>query len=139
MNKLILFISLAHGLIEKPEEISMRDFLSNEVEMPDTLPKDQLIELQQIQQELTLGLECRHGAMERLGKDNIRKKINEIDRERAEHPELFNPMLQTTWYQNMTTPSTQTPTNAGGMMNGQTPQEQKRVAMTGQNGGADTQ
>lgn len=139
VNKLILFISLAHGLIEKPEEISMRDFLSNEVEMPDTLPKDQLIELQQIQQELTLGLECRHGAMERLGKDNIRKKINEIDRERAEHPELFNPMLQTTWYQNMTTPSTQTPTNAGGMMNGQTPQEQKRVAMTGQNGGADTQ
>ena len=139
VNKLILFISLSHGLIEKPEEISMRDFLSNEVEMPDTLPKDQLIELQQIQQELTLGLECRHGAMERLGKDNIRKKINEIDRERAEHPELFNPMLQTTWYQNMTTPSTQTPTNAGGMMNGQTPQEQKRVAMTGQNGGADTQ
>ena len=135
VNKMILFISLAHGLIEKPEDISMRDFLSNEVEMPDTLPKDQLIELQQIQQELTLGLECRHGAMERLGKDNIRKKINEIDRERAEHPELFNPMLQTTWYQNMTTPDTQSPTNAGGMMNGQTPQEQKRVEMTGQNGG----
>lgn len=135
VNKMILFISLAHGLITKPEDISMRDFLSNEVEMPDTLPKDQLIELQQIQQELTLGLECRHGAMERLGKDNIRKKINEIDRERAEHPELFNPMLQTTWYQNMTTPDTQSPTNAGGMMNGQTPQEQKRVEMTGQNGG----
>lgn len=136
VNKMILFISLAEGLITKPDNISMRDFLSNEVELPDTLPKDQLIELQQIQQELTLGLECRHGAMERLGKDNIRKKIDEIDRERAKHPELFNPMLQTAWYQNMTTPEGQSPTNAGGMMNGQTPGEQKRIEMTGQNGGA---
>lgn len=136
VNKMILFISLAEGLITKPDDISMRDFLSNEVELPDTLPKDQLIELQQIQQELTLGLECRHGAMERLGKDNIRKKIDEIDRERAKHPELFNPMLQTAWYQNMTTPEGQSPTNAGGMMNGQTPGEQKRIEMTGQNGGA---
>lgn len=137
VNKMILFISLHHGLIVKPDSISMRDFLFNEVEMPDTLPKDQLIELNQIQQELTLGLECRHGAMERLGRDNIRKKIDEIDRERAEHPELFNPMLQTTWYQNMVTPDTQSQTNAGGMMNGQTPQEQKRIEMTGQNGGAE--
>lgn len=136
VNEMILFISLSEGLITKPEEISMRDFLSNEVELPDTLPKDQLLELQQIQQELTLGLECRHGAMERLGKDNIRKKIDEIDKERAEHPELFNPMLQTTWYQNMTNPSGQSPTNAGGMMNSQTPGEQKRIEMTGQNGGA---
>lgn len=136
VNKMILFISLAEGLITKPDDISMRDFLSNEVELPDTLPKDQLIELQQVQQELTLGLECRHGAMERLGKDNIRKKIDEIDRERAKHPELFNPMLQTAWYQNMTTPEGQSPTNAGGMMNGQTPGEQKRIEMTGQNGGA---
>lgn len=136
VNKMILFISLAEGLITKPDNISMRDFLSNEVELPDTLPKDQLIELQQIQQELTLGLECRHGAMERLGKDNIRKKIDEIDKERAKHPELFNPMLQTAWYQNMTTPEGQSPTNAGGMMNGQTPGEQKRIEMTGQNGGA---
>lgn len=134
VNRMILFISLQEGLIEKPEDISMRDFLDNEVELPDTLPKDALIELQQIQQELTLGLECRHGAMERLGRDNIPKKIDEIDRERAEHPELFNPMLQTTWYQNQfTNGDTSTPTNAGGMMNGQTPQEQQRVEMTGQN------
>lgn len=133
VNKLILFISLEHGLITKPDDISMRDFLANEVELPDTLPKDLLMELNQIQQELTLGLECRHGAMERLGKDDIRKKINEIDKERAEHPELFNPMLQTAWYQNMTTPDTVSPNNAGGMMNGQTPQEQKRVEMTGEN------
>ena len=135
VNEIILYLSMVHNLIVKPEDISVCDFVNNTVELPDTLPKDLLIELQQIQQEMTLGMECRHGAMERLGKDNIKKKIDEIDKERSEHPELFNPMLQSTWYQNMTTPSTQTPTNAGGMMNGQTPQEQKRITTTGQNGG----
>ena len=130
VNKMIIFISLKEGLIQKPENISMKDFVRNEVEIPDTLPKDELIELQKIQQELTLALECRHGAMERLGKDNIVKKIAEIDRERAIHPEIFNPMLQQTWYQNQ-----MGMTNAGGMMNGQTPIETVRKEMTGANGG----
>ena len=129
VNKMILFLGLYHGLIEKPDDISMKDFLWNEVDLPDTLPKDELIELNKIQQEMTLGLECRHGAMERLGKDNIQKKIAEIDKERTEHPELFNPMLQQAWYQNQ-----MSPTNAGGMMNGQTPLETIRKEMTGQNG-----
>ena len=129
VNKMILFLGLFHGLIEKPDNISMKDFLWNEVDLPDTLPKDELIELNKIQQEMTLGLECRHGAMERLGKDNIQKKIAEIDKERTEHPELFNPMLQQAWYQNQ-----MSPTNAGGMMNGQTPLETIRKEMTGQNG-----
>ena len=133
VNKMILFISMSEGLIEKPEEISVKDFVANTVEIPDTLPKDELIELQKIQQEMMLGLECRHGAMERLGKNNIPKKIAEIDKERAQYPELFNPTLQAQWYTN----NFQTPTNAGGMLNGQTPQEQMRVAMTGQNGGAE--
>ena len=129
VNKMILFISLYHGLIEKPEDITMKDFLRNEVEIPDTLPKDELIELNKIQQEMTLGLECRHGAMERLGRDNVPKKLAEIDKERTEHPELFNPLLQQTWYQNQTSQ-----TNAGGMMNGDTPIETIRKEMTGQNG-----
>jgi hypothetical protein len=133
VNKMILFISMSEGLIEKPEEISVKDFVANTVEIPDTLPKDELIELQKIQQEMMLGLECRHGAMERIGKSNIPKKIAEIDKERAQYPELFNPTLQAQWYSN----NFQTPTNAGGMLNGQTPQEQMRVAMTGQNGGAE--
>lgn len=131
VNKMILFLGLHHGLIEKPDDISMRDFLHNEVELPDTLPKDELIELQKIQQEMTLGLECRHGAMERIGKDNIPKKIAEIDKERTLHPELFNPMLQQTWYQNQQMGQT----NAGGMLNGQTPIETLRKEVTGQNGG----
>lgn len=133
VNKMILFLALYHGLIEKPEDISMRDFLHNEVEIPDTLPKDELIELQKIQQEMTLGLECRHGAMERIGKDNIVKKIAEIDNERAEHPEIFNPALQQMWYQG----TQMSQTNAGGMMNGSTPIETMRKEMIGKNGGAD--
>ena len=132
VNKMIIYIALEHGLITKPEEISMKDFLRNNVEIPDTLPKDELIELQKIQQEMTLAIECRHGAMERMGKDNVTKKLAEIDRERAEHPELFNPALQQMWYQNQ-----MGMTNAGGMLNGQTPIETMRIAMTGQNGGAE--
>lgn len=131
VNKMILFLGLHHGLIEKPENISMRDFLHNEVELPDTLPKDELIELQKIQQEMTLGLECRHGAMERIGKDNIPKKMAEIDKERTLHPELFNPTLQQAWYQNQQMMSQ---TNAGGMLNGQTPIETMRKEVVGQNG-----
>lgn len=130
VNKMIISIALEHDLIKKPEEIQLKDFLRNEVEIPDTLPKDELIELQKIQQELTLALECRHGAMERMGVDNINEKIVEIDKERAEHPEVFNPALQQMWYQNQ-----MGMTNAGGMMNGQTTIEQVRTEMTGKNGG----
>lgn len=133
VNMHILYIAMYHTLIEKPEDISMKDFLENTVELPDTLPKDELIELNKIQQEMTLGLECRHGAMERMGKDNISKKLAEIDKEREAHPELFNPLLQPSWYENQNT--NMSPTNAGGMMNGQTPLETVRKEMTGQNGG----
>lgn len=133
INKMILYISLAEGLIEKPESVPMKDFLKTEVNLPDTLPKDDLIELQKIQQELLLGLECRHGAMKRLGKDDIDNKLAEIDKEREEHPELFNSMLQTAWYQNNF--------NSGvnsGMTNGSTAVEQVRQEVTGQNGGENT-
>lgn len=133
VNKMILFIALQEGLIEKPDDISMRDFVDNTVDIPDTLPKDELMELQKIQQEMMLGLECRHGALERMGRDNIPKKLAEVDRERQMYPELFNPALQSIWYNN----NYQTPINAGGMMNGQTPVEQTRIELTGQNGGAE--
>ena len=133
VNKIILFVSLYHGLIVKPEEVSMRSFVSNSVELPDTLPKDELLELQRIEQEMKLAIECRHGALERLGVDNISRKLAEIDREREAHPELFNPALQ----QVMMQQSMMGATNAGGMMNGQTPIEQVRTEITGQNGGAE--
>ena len=63
----------------------------------------ELLQSIKIQQEMTLGVECRHGAMERMGKDNIPKKLAEIDKERALHPELFNPALQQPWYENQRT------------------------------------
>lgn len=132
INKMILFIALQEGLIEKPGDITMKDFVSNRVEIPSTLPKDELMELQKIQQEMLLGLECRHGAMERLGKDDTDRRLAEIDEERTQYPEIFNPGLQQMWYQNFTG---MTETNAGGMMNGQTAPEQKRIETTGANGG----
>ena len=120
VNKLILFIALREGLISKPEEVSMSEFVTTTVTIPDTLPKDTLMELTQIEQEMRLGLECRHGAMKRLGREDIQKKLDEIDKERAEFPEYFD--------------GKESPLNAGGMMNGQTPIEQVRTEMTGSNG-----
>lgn len=131
INKVILFIALHEGLIEKPDSVSMRDFVYNEVDIPDTLPKDELLELQKIEQEMKMGIECRHGAMERLGKENIEIKLKEIDEERLKYPETFNPDIQKDWFKS----SYMSATNAGGMLNGQTPIEQVRQEMTGQNGG----
>ena len=121
VNEYILFIALFHGLINKPQEVSMSEFVKNTVTIPDTLPKDTLLELQQIQQEMTMGIECRHGAMKRLGREDIQNKLDEIDREREEHPEYFG--LQ---------PNNSL--NAGGMLNGETPVETVRTEITGSNG-----
>nr|DAO15474.1 MAG TPA: portal protein [Caudoviricetes sp.] len=130
VNKLILFIALSEGLIEKPDELPMGVFVRNEVEIPETLPKDELIELQKIQQEMSLGLESRRGALERMGTtDNVQEKLDEIDAERSSHPELYNPSLQEEWYQS----NFMSPTNAGGMLNGQTPNEQMNIAKNGEN------
>lgn len=137
VNKMILHIALLEGLIEKPDNISKKDFLYNEVTLPDTLPKDELLELQKLEAEMKLGLECRHGAMERIGKEDINQKLAEIDKEREEHPELFNPMLQQMWYQNQM--QGQAPQINSGMINGQTPIEQVRTEITGQNGGGTVQ
>ena len=122
VNKLILLISLMEGLIEKPEEISIAEFVRNTVTIPDTLPKDTMLELTQIQLEMQLGLECRHGALKRLGREDIQSKLDEVDKERAEHPEYFGGSEE------------QTDINAGGMMNGETPIETVRKEVTGSNG-----
>ena len=75
--------------------------------------------------------------MERIGKEDINQKLAEIDKEREEHPELFNPMLQQMWYQNQM--QGQAPQINSGMTNGQTPIEQVRTEITGQNGGGTVQ
>ena len=121
VNEYILFIALFHGLINKPQEVSMSEFVKNTVTIPDTLPKDTLLELQQIQQEMTMGIECRHGAMKRLGREDIQNKLDEIDKEREEHPEYFGLEPNNSL-------------NAGGMLNGETPVETVRTEITGSNG-----
>lgn len=122
INKIILYISLIEGLIEKPEDIEMVDFLRTDVDIPDTLPKDLLIELTQIETEMRLGLECRHGALKRLGREDIQTKLDEVDKEREEHPEYFGGMM-----------GEENELNSG-MMNGETPVETVRKEMTGSNG-----
>lgn len=119
LNELILFISIFEGLITKPKEISMRDFLHTEVTIPDTLPKDELLQLQQIQTEMTLGLESRQGALKRLGREDIENKIAEIDEDREKNPQLYG--------------QTEQPQLNSGMTNGQTPQEVVNTEMNGAN------
>lgn len=104
--------------------MSTRDFFFNEVKLPDTLPKDMLLELQQIQQEMTMGLESRKGAMKRMGKENIEQLIEEIDEDMKENPEIYGKMGEE-----------QKKLNSG-FTNGETPVETVRKEMTGQNGGA---
>ena len=121
VNKLIILVSLLSGLITKPEGVSSRDFFHTEVTIPDTLPKDYLLELQQIQIEMQLGLENRKGALERLGRENIEILLEEIDKDRLAHPDVYMP-------------SKEPPKLNSGMTNGETPIEKVRKEITGQNG-----
>lgn len=146
VNELIIFIGLKEGLIVKPKTVTMRDFLSNEVTVPDTLPKDELLELQMIEQEMRLSLESRHGAMERLGRDNIEDRIAEIDAERQIY--TFSSLDSAgggSGSNEMTDSGDKSGSNDNqvhfrsnrinsGMGNGQSGQEQKRLEMTGKNG-----
>lgn len=121
INKLILLISEIEGLISIPEGIDRKDFFHTDVAFGDTLPKDYLLELQQIQIELQLGLEDRKGAMQRLGRDNIEDRIREIDEDRENHPEIYTPAL------------VEQQLNSG-FLNGETPIETVRKEITGKNG-----
>lgn len=121
LHKLMILVSLFEGLVSKPDDIELRDFLHTEVTLPDTLPKDTLLELQQIQAELQSGLESRRGALKRMGRENIEAKLKEIDEERQEE-----------------VPETETqPKINSGMLNSQTPQETLNIALRGKNVGED--
>lgn len=122
LNKLILLVSIFEGLITKPEDVDTRDFFWSDVKVADTLPKDTLLELQQIQLEMKLGLESRANAMKRLGREDIPEKIAEIDEDMRNNPTIYG----------------QSPAGGqinSGMTNGETPIEQVRKEITGQNGG----
>lgn len=89
INKLILYLSVLNGIVHIPDGVTKSEFYNTVVEIPDTTPKDTLVELQQIEIEMRLGLECRKGAMHRLGREDIDSSIEEIDLDREEHPELY--------------------------------------------------
>lgn len=131
LNKLILLVSLFEGLITKSEDIPTRDYFWNEVTLPDTLPKDTLLELQQIQQEMKMGLESRRNAMKRIGKENIDELIKEIDEDIEKNPCLYGHIDPNDPRHMMNNQSLNS-----GFTNGQTPVEQVRTEITGQNGGA---
>lgn len=126
LNKLIILVSMLEGFIKKPENVATRDFFWTDVSLPDTLPKDTLLELQQIQIEMKLGLESRRNAMKRLGRENLDALIEEIDKDIEEHPELYGVEKQE-----------ELPQINSGFTNGETPDEAMRVALTGKNGGVE--
>lgn len=132
LNKLILLVSMFEGLIKKPTDISTRDFFWNEVSLPDTLPKDMLLELQQIQQEMKMGLESRRNAMKRIGKENIDELIKEIDADMKENPCIYGHVDPN---DPRHAPTEQTLNS--GFTNSQTPVEQVRTEVTGKNGGGE--
>lgn len=121
VNKIILFMALQEKLIKKPEGVSNKDFYCTEITFPDVLPKDKLLELQQIQMEMQQGLEYRKKAMERLGKEDINDYINNIDADVKANPEFYGKQPKEELN--------------SGFNNGETPVEQVRKEMTGQNGG----
>ena len=131
INKLILLVSMLEGLIRKPADIPNRDFFHTECTLPDTLPKDMLLELQQIQQEMKIGIESRKNAAKRMGKENIDVLLEEIDEDIEKNPCLYGHIDP-----NDPRHAQQDPQLNSGMTNGQTPVEQVRKEMTGQNGGA---
>jgi hypothetical protein len=88
VNRIILKVALVEELIEGIKEIKPRDLYTIDIDFGDILPKDALIELQQIEKERTLGFESRTGAMRRLKKDNIEELKTEIDAERKENPAM---------------------------------------------------
>lgn len=130
LNEMIIYIAILKGLIRKPENVDIRDFVKTAVDIPDTLPKDELLQLQQIEAELKLGLESRVGALKRMGRENITEKLEEIDKERSEHPDLFSEQPHFYNQENNDFPQINS-----GMTNGQTPLETVRREITGQNGG----
>lgn len=122
LNKLLLLVSLLEGLIIKPADVALRDFLHTEVSIPDTLPKDTLLELQQVEIEMRLGLLDRYGALDRLGREDIDTLIARIDEDIEKRPDLYK--------------SLDGGNLNSGFTNGQTQQEEVNKEIRGENKGS---
>ena len=102
-NKMILLIGEKEGLITIPKEVTVsgedgqektipitrKEFFHNEVSFDSILPKDTLLELQELELEMRMGLESREGAMKWRGTENIQEKIQEIDEDMKKNPSLY--------------------------------------------------
>lgn len=121
LHKMIILVSMLEGLITKPADISTRDFFHTEVSLPDTLPKDAIIELQQLQTEMRMGIESREGALKRLGRENIENILAKVAEDMETNPEFYG-----------IAPDDKDLNS--GILNGQTPIEQLRIEMEGKNG-----
>lgn len=64
--------------------IIRRLFYDVDIETPDSMPKDKLLELEKLQAEIAMNIENRTGAMKRLGVENVEQKLAEIDADRME-------------------------------------------------------
>lgn len=128
LNKVIILVALLEGMIFKPDGVKNASFFKTECKIPETLPKDTLVELQQLQMEMTMGIADRQEAMERMGKENIDKLIERIDKDRAEHPEIYGGIDKKALSENGN------PSVNSGMMNGMSVAEQVRTAVNGKNG-----
>lgn len=93
VNKLILHIGKHHGLLEIPAELDGKKekwkFFYNDIEFGSILPKDTLVELQQIEIEMRTGLTSRKEAMKRLNRQNVDEQINAIDEDIKKYPKLY--------------------------------------------------
>lgn len=145
INKLILLIGLTEEMISVPDGVKPKEFFNTQITFTDTLPKDRLIELQQIQLELEMGLESKQGAMRRLNKENITYLLEEIENERLEEEAKALELQQKQAVINAETQmlssqiqsdlgASQTPKLNSGMTNGETQAEQVRKETTGSNG-----
>lgn len=88
LNKMIIYISIKEGLIEKPSNVTNAEFYFTSVETKDTLPKDEMSMLQQIEYKLKLGLTTRKRALEMLGEENAEKILDEVTEENKKYPDF---------------------------------------------------
>lgn len=95
INKFIIKIGLTEGLLDedldkwKNGDKYSKDIYYNDIIFEENLPKDKLVQLQQIQQEMKMGTMSRPQAMKELGKENIEQQIKEIDEDRKKYPEIY--------------------------------------------------
>lgn len=97
INKFIIKIGLTEGLLDDATDLAKwkngdrysKDVYQTDIVYEENLPKDKLVQLQQIQLEMKMGTMNRPQAMKELGKENIEETVKEITKDRKENPDLY--------------------------------------------------